>query len=59
MERDYTTNEEDLLDGFQVSKTDKADGTFVIIVNGCIGYSTGKEIECANSYKENDVKIMV
>ncbi len=49
MERDYTHEEEDLLDELHLMKIDKADGIFVINVNGYIGYSTGKEIEYAKS----------
>ena len=46
---DYTDEEADLLDELQMSKIEKADGIFVINVNGYIGYSTRKEIEFAKS----------
>ena len=49
MERDYTKEEEDLLDVLQMSKIDLADGIFVVNVGGYVGYSTGKEIEYAKS----------
>lgn len=49
MERDYTKEEEDLLDELQLSKIEKADAIFVVNVNGYIGYSTSREIEFAKS----------
>ena len=49
MKRDYTKEEEDLLDELQLSKIEKADAIFVVNVNGYIGYSTSKEIEFAKS----------
>jgi hypothetical protein len=49
---DYTFEEENLLDELQMSKIEKADGIFVINVNGYIGNSTKKEIEFAKSKKK-------
>ena len=49
MERDYTKEEEDLLDELQLSKIEKAYAIFVVNVNGYIGYSTSREIEFAKS----------
>ena len=49
MQRDYTKEEEDLLDELQMSKIERADAIFVVNVGGYIGYSTSKEIQFAKS----------
>ena len=49
MERNYTKEEEDLLDELQMSKIKLADAIFVVNVNQYIGFSTNREIEFAKS----------
>ena len=49
MERNYTKEEEDLLDELQMSKIKLADAIFVVNVNQYIGFSTSREIEFAKS----------
>lgn len=49
MNRDYTIEEEDLLDELHKSKIKIADAIFVVNVNGYIGKSTSKEIQFAKS----------
>ena len=52
MERDYTLDEENLLDQLHLSKILKADAIFVVNVGGYVGYSTSKEIEFARTHNK-------
>ncbi len=47
MNRNFTEDEEDLLDELHRIKIDLADAIYVVNVNGYIGKSTREEIECA------------
>lgn len=55
MDRDFTEEEEDLLDELHKRKIDISDAIFVVNVGGYIGKSTKSEIEYA---KENGKEIL-
>ena len=55
MDRDFTREEEDLLDEWHKEKIDLSDAIFVVNVGGYIGESTKSEIEYA---KQNGKEII-
>ena len=48
IDKEYTKEEEDILDEAHKKKIDISDGIYVVNINGYIGSSTKKEIEYAN-----------